>query len=75
MLPMEAPDVFTSIHNAHEVTARVYRREDDAGRDPVVWLAIVVNGREVLHVFARSKECEQQLTALTRMINAAAREV
>jgi hypothetical protein len=71
---LEAPDVFTSIHNAHEVTARVYRREDDTGRDPIVWLAIVVNGRDVLSVFARTKQCEEQFMALTRMINSSCTE-
>jgi hypothetical protein len=75
MLPMEAPQVLTFVHNAHEVTARVYRREDDTGRvDDVVWLTISVNGRDVLNVFARTKECEEQLMALTRMINQARTE-
>jgi hypothetical protein len=72
---LEAPEVLTSVHNAHEVTARVYRREDDTGRfEDVVWLTIVVNGRDVLSVFARTKQCEEQFMALTRMINSSCTE-
>jgi DNA-binding FrmR family transcriptional regulator len=75
MLPTEAPHVVTSVHNAHEVTARVERMEDDTGRcEDVVWLTIAVNGSDVLNVFARTKECEEQLMALTRMINQARTE-
>jgi hypothetical protein len=74
MPPTEALQVLISVHNAHEIAARVYRREDDTGRDPIVWLAITVNGSEVLHVFAGSKQCEEQLMVLMRSINQARTE-
>jgi hypothetical protein len=64
-----------SVHNAHEVSALVHRREDDTGRfEDVVWLTIAVNGHDVLNVFARTKQCEEQFMELTRMINQARTE-
>lgn len=69
-MPPEHPHIMLSVHNAHEVSALVHRREDDTGRfEDVVWLTIAVNGHDVLNVFARTKQCEEQFMALTRMIN------
>jgi len=74
MPPTEAPRVLMAVHNAHEVSARVHRKEDDARFEDVVWLTIAVNGHDVLNVFARTKQCEEQFMALTRMINQARTE-
>jgi len=73
MLP-EAPHIMISVHNAHEVSARVHRKEEDGRFEDVVWLTIAVNGHDVLNVFARTKQCEEQFMVLTRMINQARSE-
>jgi hypothetical protein len=68
------PVVWTHVHNADEISARVGRTATDLEKlgpaiERLAWMTIEVNREGLFTIFARTERCERQLEILAELIN------
>jgi hypothetical protein len=66
--------VWTHVHNADEISARVGRTATDLEKlgpaiERLAWMTIEVNREGLFTIFARTERCERQLEILAELIN------
>jgi hypothetical protein len=68
------PVVWTHVHNADEISARVGRTAKDLEKlvpaiEQLAWMTIEVNREGLFTIFARTERCQRQLQILAELIN------